>query len=126
MTLASFTGSNSPGEPYLPATLDSVHRCPARSDYLDLRFVTSEGSWQWCFPEPPDDAADLGQHTDVTIVFTFGRYGALAHLIRDGELGPAMPSAAALPLILADARVLIEPRLLTSGGYTSRAKGPAA
>ncbi|MFI6361365.1 hypothetical protein ACIBG0_01310 [Nocardia sp. NPDC050630] len=101
------------GRSFLSATLDSVHRCPARSDYIDLRFSTSAGFWQWCFPEPPGRRR-VDQRGVVPLALTFGRYGAQAHVIRDDELGPALPSSAALPLILGDAYILVERRLITT------------
>ncbi|MEV4235397.1 MULTISPECIES: hypothetical protein [unclassified Nocardia] len=122
--VATLTESTLSGRPFLPATLDIALRCPARSDYIELRFATSAGSWQWCFPEPQHRYADPSAATSIALAF--GRYGAQAHLIRAGGLGPALPSSAALPLILADARILVERRLITPGLSAAPAKGPAA
>ncbi|WP_433761338.1 hypothetical protein [Nocardia sp. CA-135398] len=99
------------GRSFLTATLDSVHRCPARSDYIDLRFSTSAGFWQWRFPEP-QGRRRADRRGAVPLALTFGRYAAQAHIIRDNALGPALPSSAALPLILGDAYILIERRLI--------------
>lgn len=126
MTYAlSSTESTFSGKSFLSATLDSAHRCPARSDYIELRFTTSAGSWQWCFPEPPQSGADAEPRATESLALTFGRYGAQAHLIREGTLGLALPSPAALPLILADARIFVERRLVIPG-WPAAGKGPAA
>ncbi|WP_327100523.1 hypothetical protein OIE68_18090 [Nocardia vinacea] len=123
--VATPTESTLSGRSFLPATLEVALRCPARSDYIELRFATSAGSWQWCFPEPQHRYADPSAATSIALAF--GRYGAQAHLIRAGGLGPALPSSAALPLILADARILVERRLITPGLLaTPVSKGPAA
>jgi hypothetical protein len=48
MTLAwdnGCVGEPSGGEPFLPATLEGVRRCPARSEYVELCFSTPEGPW---------------------------------------------------------------------------------
>ena len=37
---------------FLSATLESLRRCPARGEYVELCFTTAEGEWSWCFPEP--------------------------------------------------------------------------
>ncbi|WP_330254394.1 hypothetical protein OG874_07535 [Nocardia sp. NBC_00565] len=125
MTYAlSSTESTFSGKSFLSATLDSAHRCPARSDYIELRFTSSAGSWQWCFPEPPH-GADAEPRATESLALTFGRYGAQAHLIRDGALGPALPSPATLPMILAGTRIFVERRLVIPGWPTA-GKGPAA
>jgi hypothetical protein len=100
---------------FAPATLVSVHPCPARSDYLELRFDTADGLWDWCFAEP---AASVEPEVDagaVRLAVVLGRYGAVAHTVADGALGPALPSTAALPLIRAGAEVRIARQLVFAG-----------
>ena len=119
----SSTESTFSGKSFLLGTLETAHRCPARSDYIELRFTTSAGSWQWCFPEPPQYGGATGATESLALMF--GRYGAQAHIIRDGALGPALPSPAALPMILAGTRIFVERRLVIPGWPTA-GKGPAA
>ncbi len=103
---------SSPNEELLPATLDGVFRCPARREYLELRFSTSAGPWNWCFPRP----TRRRNRTPSPIALTLGPYGVIArHLGDDGELGTALDAAAALPMILAGAEVVVLRRLVTSG-----------
>lgn len=97
---------------YLPAALVSVRPCPARSDYIELRFDTPEGEWDWCFAEPTE--RDL-EPVSVPLALVLGRYGTQAHLIVDNTLGPALPSTSALPTILAGAEVRIARRLVLAG-----------
>ncbi|SHM65136.1 hypothetical protein [Cryptosporangium aurantiacum] len=95
---------------FLLATLGQVRRCPARADYLELRFSTDEGEWDWCFPEPPA----ARRRPLRPLALRLGTYGVQAHLVRDGTLGTAVPTAAAVPTILAGAPVYVDRRLLRS------------
>ena len=103
-------------EPFLLATLEGVRPCPARSGYLELCFMTSEGSWQWCFPEPPQRR----RRRPGSLALTVGPYGVQAHLVRDAGLGPALPSSSALPMILAGADVRVARRLVSAGARSLR------
>lgn len=106
-----FTGPNLPEESFLPATLKFVRRCPARSDYIELCFTTSEGLWKWCFSEPPHSE----ERADGPVALTIGPYGAQAHLVEDGGLGTALPSSSALPMIIGGADVYVARRLVAAG-----------
>src|SRR5438132_10586792 len=95
-------GPGAPGAPgveeqLLPATLLGVCRCPARAGYVELRFTTAEGSWNWCFPKP----SRRRRHASGPLALTVGPYGAQARVVRDGGLGHALPGSAALAMILA-------------------------
>jgi hypothetical protein len=98
-------------EPLLPATLDRVRRCPARSGYVELCFTTPEGSWNWCFPKP----SRRRKRPTGPLALTIGPYGVQARLIREGGLGPALLSSSALPMILAEADVYVAHRLVSAG-----------
>lgn len=98
-------------ESFIRATLGFVRRCAARSDYIELCFATSEGLWKWCFPEPPHRDEDPAGPLALTV----GRYGAQAHPVTDDGLGPALPSASALPMILGGADVYVARRLVARG-----------
>ena len=104
-------GEAAPGEPFLPATLDAVRRCPARPEYTELCFSTPEGPWNWCFPEPPRRRA----RRDGAVALTLGPYGVQARLVCEDGFGPALDGAAALPMILAGATVVVARRLVTAG-----------
>ena len=96
---------------FLPARLDYVRRCPARAAYVELCFSTEGGPWNWCFPEP----AELPEaETSAPLALKAGRYGVQAHPIDGRDLGPALPSSAALPMILAGAEVHIADRLVSA------------
>ena len=112
MTLAPCFADRRLEEPFLPATLEGVRRCPARSGYVELCFTTPEGPWQWCFPEPPRRR----RRPAGPLALTMGPYGAQAHLVRDAGLGPALPSSSALPMILAGADVRVARRLVSAAG----------
>lgn len=106
------TEESSPHEELLPATLEGVFRCPARAEYLELRFATPEGQWNWCFPKP----TRRRNRTPSPIALTLGPYGVIArHLGEDGQLGNAIDAAAAMPMILAGAKVVVLRRLVLSG-----------
>ncbi|MFB4309718.1 hypothetical protein [Actinomadura sp. GTD37] len=96
-------------EAFVPAALEGVHPCPARSDYVEVCFTTPGVPFKWCFPEPPRCPAEPGG----PLALTLGRYGVQAHELLDGVLGPALQSSAALPMILAGAEVRIARRLLS-------------
>lgn len=98
-------------ESFLAATLSLARRCPARSDYIELCFATEEGMWKWCFPEPPEHQ----ERTSGTLAVTVGRYGAQAHLVVDNGLGPALPSAEALPMIFDGSEMYVARRLVERG-----------
>ncbi len=100
MTAPAIPGAE---EPFLPAKLERVSRCPARAGYIELCFTTPEGTWKWCFPRPPR------RHREPAgaLALTAGPYGAQAHPVREDGLGPALPSSSALPMILAGATVWI-------------------
>ncbi|MFA1546273.1 hypothetical protein [Actinomadura chokoriensis] len=98
-------------EEFLPATLERVHPCPARSDYVEVCFTTPGGPFKWCFPEPPHRREGPGG----PLALTLGRYGVQAHELPDGALGPALPSSSALPMILAGAEVRVARRLVSAG-----------
>ncbi|MGI8329408.1 hypothetical protein ACRYCC_05540 [Actinomadura scrupuli] len=98
-------------EPLLPATLELVRRCPARPDYIELCFTTSEGRLEWCFPEP----ARRRRKAAGPLALTLGPYGVQAHRLHDGALGHALQSSSALPMILAGADVQVARRLVCSG-----------
>jgi hypothetical protein len=105
-------GPNSgPNDPFLPATLEGLRRCPARPEYVELHFTTPEGAWHWCFPEPPRRRKRPGG----SIALTVGPYSVLARPVLDDGLGPALDTAATLPMILAGADVVVARRLVTAG-----------
>ena len=103
-------------EAFLPATLEGVRRCPARSGYVELCFTTPEGPWQWCFPAPPRRR----RRRVGSLALTMGAYGVQAHLVRDAGLGPALPSSAALPMILVGADIRVARGLVSAGGRSLR------
>jgi hypothetical protein len=95
-------------EHFLPATLELARRCPARSDYVDLRFQTARGSWDWCFPGPPEQDVRL----KGPLALTIGAHGLQVHLITDGVLGPRLLNGPALAMIMAGTEVSIARRLI--------------
>src|SRR5687768_12690901 len=102
------TGTDMDEQAFLPATLRSVRRCPARADFVELCFDTAQGQWEWCFAEPPSRTEEpVGP-----LALALGRYGARAHVVTDGALGPVVSSATALPMILGGAEVSVERRLV--------------
>jgi hypothetical protein len=97
---------------FLPATLESVRGCPARTGYLELCFRTQEGTWNWCFPEP----ARPRKRPASPVALTLGPYGVLARRVLDGGgFGTALDGTAALPMILAGAEVVVARRLVVAG-----------
>ncbi len=98
-------------ESFLAASLSFVRRCPARSDYIELCFATEQGSWKWCFPEPPKHQ----ERVRGTLAVTVGRYGAQAHIVVDNRLGHTLPSGEALPMILDGSQMYVARRLVEWG-----------
>ncbi|RAY12649.1 hypothetical protein DPM19_23940 [Actinomadura craniellae] len=92
----------------IPATLELVHPCPARAEYIELRFTTPEGPFTWCFPEPPPG----GEPPGGPIALVVGPYGVQARQFHDGVLGTALESSTALPMMLAGANVHVARRLV--------------
>lgn len=97
---------------YLLATLQSVRRCPARSDFIELCFETDEGPWTWCFRDP-DERTEL--ESSGTLALKMGPYGAQAHHADADGLGLAVPSSEALPMILGGARTYVARKLVERG-----------
>jgi hypothetical protein len=95
---------------FLPATLEHVRRCPARAEYIELCFTTPEGSWNWCFPEPER----VRKRSASPIALTLGPYGIVARKVIDTRLGTVVDTAAAVPMILAGAEVVVARRLVTA------------
>jgi hypothetical protein len=121
------TGSRLADESFVLATLESVRRCPAHSEFVELCFTTDKGSWTWCFREPSErsERACAG-----TLALTVGPYGAQARCVDDGDLGLALPASEALPMILGGsptyvARRLVERTVLRTAAAPSTS-GPAA
>ncbi|XVQ14765.1 hypothetical protein ACQP1W_20185 [Spirillospora sp. CA-255316] len=108
---ASLSGPH-PGETFLPATLEAVHRCPARADYIEVCFTTPEGPMKWCFPDPPRQTA----HATGPLALSIGPYGIQVREVgEDGGLGLALENSSALSMILAGAEVYIARRLVIAG-----------
>lgn len=100
-------------ESLLPAVLQAVRRCPARSDYIELCFDTDEGSWTWCLPEPPDGGEC--RCGSATFAMTVGRYGVQARCVEGTRLGFAVPSSEAVPMILGGSRMFVARKLVERG-----------
>ncbi|MGH3249494.1 MAG: hypothetical protein ACRDOI_25285 [Trebonia sp.] len=97
---------------FVPATLRSMRRCPARAEYLELCFTTREGPWSWCFPEP----ARRLRRRPSPVALALGPYGVLARRVgAGGEFGTAIEASVAMPMILAGADVLVARYLVTAG-----------
>jgi hypothetical protein len=107
-----FTGSHLMDESFVPARLESVRRCPARADFIELCFATDEGSWTWCFRDPPERTKG---ESFGSLALTVGPYGAQARCVDDGDLGLALPTSEALPMILGDSRTYVARRLVDRG-----------
>jgi hypothetical protein len=106
-------GSYLRGKSLIPATLQSVRRCPARSDYVELCFETDEGLWTWCFRDPSE--LSESECSGGTLALTVGPYGARARCVEDGELGFALPISEALPMILGGSRIFVARKLVERG-----------
>lgn len=107
--LPCFTGSRLADGPFLPATLESVRRCPARSDFIELCFATDEGGWTWCFRDP----AERGEGSSGgALALTVGPYGAQARSVENGGLGLALPTSEALPMILGGSQTYVARKLV--------------
>jgi hypothetical protein len=104
-----FTGP-SLEDPFLPARLEHVRRCPARSEYIELCFTTPEGSWKWCFPKP----SRRRKQPAGPLALRMGPYGVQVRRVRDNGLGHALQTSSALPMILAGADVYVARRLVTT------------
>jgi hypothetical protein len=117
MALASFlpgacTDEITRDSEFLSATLESLRRCPARREYIELCFSTAAGEWSWCFPEP----ARRLRRRPSPVALTLGPYGVLARRVDpDGAFGTALDASVALPMILAGAGVVVARYLVTAG-----------
>lgn len=113
MAELSVVGVALDGDTFVQATLAEVARCPARADFVELRFTTEVGSWNWCFPNPSscDERSDAD---DGGLALILGRYGTQAHEVVDGVIGPALPSSEALPRILGGCHPLVSRKLIES------------
>ncbi|OMC36730.1 hypothetical protein A5740_00190 [Mycobacterium sp. GA-1841] len=98
---------------WVPAALQCVRRCPARSDYIELCFDTPEGSWTWCFRDPC--VSGEPESSGGTLAVTPGPYGTRARCVNDGELGFALPIAEALPMILGGSQTFLARKLIERG-----------
>jgi hypothetical protein len=128
MTEVSRMGAPVDDGAFVRATSVEVGVCPARADFVELRFTTEVGSWNWCFPDPgacearPADAdadadadGDGDGDADGALALIFGRYGVQAHEVANGVIGPALPSSEALPRILGGCRPLVSRDLVAWG-----------
>ncbi|ORA41077.1 hypothetical protein BST20_02775 [Mycobacterium branderi] len=97
---------------FVLASLQSFHRCPARSDFIELCFATDAGTWTWCFREP-SERSEGG--SGGTLALTVGPYGAQARYVDDGGLGLALPTSQALPMILGGSQTYVARRLVARG-----------
>ncbi|MCX4092587.1 hypothetical protein [Nocardia sp. alder85J] len=100
---------------FLPASLESTGPCPARADYLELRFATSVGHWTWCVPQPGSEPPDPEEEPVDRLAIAMGRYGIQAYRHTGEGTGTALPSAAAIPLILDGIPVRVARTLIESG-----------
>ena len=112
MALTSCVAAPPVEESFLPATLERARRCAARPEYIELCFVTRAGLWTWCFPAP----SRRRKRAAVPLALTLGAYGVQARPVRDDGLGPALPSSAALPMILAGADIYVARKLVSAVG----------
>ena len=106
------TGAHPVDESFVAATLKAIRRCPARADFIEICFVTSEGSWTWCFREPSERT---GCSPGRAIALTIGSYGAQARSVDDGDIGLALPTSEALPMILGHSPTYVDRRLVHRG-----------
>ncbi|KPG56261.1 hypothetical protein AN916_05870 [Mycobacteroides immunogenum] len=106
------TGSRLVDGSFVSATLGGSRGCPARSDFIELFFVTGESSWTWCFPEPPEQSAG---GSAGTIALAVGPYGAQARSVDEGVLGLVLPTSEALPMILGGCQIYVARKLVERG-----------
>lgn len=104
-----FTGPRLAEASFVSATVQSVRRCPARSDFIELCFVTDEGSWTWCFPDPADQTK---RGSAARVALTVGPYGPQARYVDDAGLGNALPTSEALPIILCGCQTYVARKLV--------------
>jgi len=128
--LPCFTDSRLRDGSFVLATLQCVRRCPARSNFIELCFATDEGSWTWCFRDPPERSE---RGSGGTLALTVGPYGAQARCIDEGGLGLALPTSEALPMILGGSQTYVARRLVermvansATGPSTFRPAAPTA
>jgi hypothetical protein len=112
-TSQSCDGSRLVDRSLIPATLEAVHRCPARSDYIELCFETDEGGWTWCLPDPIEQSQC--DTSCSTLAVTVGPYGARARCVDGGRLGFTLSAAEAVPLIVGGARTYVARKLVERG-----------
>ena len=112
-TSQSCGGSRLDDGSLIPATLQAVCRCPARSDYIELCFETDEGPWTWCLPDPVEQV-ECDSGCDA-LAMTAGPYGTRARCIDGDRLGFALPGSEAVPLILKGARTFVARKLVERG-----------
>lgn len=103
------TGSRLEDGSFVLATLESVRRCPARSDFIELRFVTDRASWTWCFRDPHERSERRG---GGALALTIGPYGAQARFVDDSGLGLALATSEALPMILGGSQTYVARSLI--------------
>jgi hypothetical protein len=107
--LPCFTDSRLRDGSFVLATLQCVRRCPARSNFIELCFATDEGSWTWCFRDPPERSE---RSSSGTLALTVGPYGAQARCVDAGALGLALPTSEALSMILGGSETYVARRLV--------------
>jgi hypothetical protein len=109
-----FSGSRLEDESLIAASFQSVRPCPARPDYIELCFETAEGLWTWCFRDPHEPSgSECG--SGRTLALTVGPYGAQARCVEDNEIGFALPTSEALPMILGGSRTYVARKLVERG-----------
>jgi hypothetical protein len=109
-----FSGSRLEDRSLISATLQAVRRCPARPDYIELRFQTDEGLWTWCFRDPRE-LCECECGSGGTLALTVGPYGAQARCVEDNGLGFALPTCQALPMILGGSRMYVARKMVERG-----------
>lgn len=117
-----FAGSRLEDRSFPLAILESVRRCPARADFIELCFATDEGSWTWCFRHLAE-RSDSGSRD--THALTVGPYGVQARNVDDGGLWLALPTSEALPMIVGGSQTYVARRLVERT-VASSATAPSA
>ena len=113
---ACFRGSRLEDKSLIPATFQSVRRCPARPDYIELCLETDEGLWTWCFRDTRElSECECECGYGGTLALTVGPYGAQASCVEDSGLGFALPTSEALPMIIGGSRTYVERKLVERG-----------